>query len=214
MGIVSRISVERPSPPGSERVQRVRRSVLDGRGIARLSLAWGVHRPASMAIGFLLAVLSTGSPAFAQEPYEMPKVLPYEPGHEVPAGYHREERPRRGLLIAGTAIFGGFYAVSALSALAAKDAAFSWLAVPWVGPIAAMATYERCGSSDIFCADGPVDLLLVFLELGQVFGTFMFVEGLDAGTETFLVRDPPEAAARQRTWDVRAPAQCAEGATG
>src|SRR5207248_3193025 len=104
-----------------------------------------------------------GYPVYAASPYappppgyayapalRVPDSVPYE-GGPIPAGYHVESRPRRGLLIGGAVILGVPY-VLGLSIASGEDFPnrTGWLVVPGVGPWITLATRHRagCGGSD------------------------------------------------------------------
>ena len=150
-------------------------------------------------MALLILCLLDGRVAEAQPaPYQMPATLPYQSGHTIPDGYHVEERPRRGLLIAGASVFGGFYLAALVSALSfgGRDHAFYWLDVPFVGPVVTIATFERCDSGDWLCMDSALIATLVFLYAGQFIGALLFASGLEAPPKSILVRDSPPSAAR------------------
>jgi hypothetical protein len=52
----------------------------------------------------------------------------------VPAGYHLEERPRKGLVIAGSVVLGTTYFLSAAIGMASTNTGDRWLLVPVFGP--------------------------------------------------------------------------------
>src|SRR5882724_2963047 len=71
-------------------------------------------------------------PAYA--PPVAPLELRYVEGRPVPAGYHVEMRPRKGLVISGAIVFGVPYFLSLSVAASSKNDADRWLYAPLVGP--------------------------------------------------------------------------------
>ncbi len=60
-----------------------------------------------------------------------PRRRPYAEGDPVPEGFHVEETPRKGLVIAGFIVLGIPYGISALTAISAKGSnETNWLFVP------------------------------------------------------------------------------------
>jgi hypothetical protein len=77
-------------------------------------------------------------PGYAYPPpvaYQPPAELPDKEGAPIPVGYHEEERPRKGLVIAGFLVAGIPYGIGLLGASSADFKNESgWLAVPFAGP--------------------------------------------------------------------------------
>jgi len=73
-----------------------------------------------------------------QPPLPAPR-LRYDPGALPPPGYHFEENPRKGLLVAGVMSFAVPYLISATVAMVSRNEADRWLLIPVVGPIGALA---------------------------------------------------------------------------
>jgi hypothetical protein len=127
-----------------------------------------------------------------------PESIPYD-GGPVPAGYHVEERPRRGMLIAGPIVLGVPY-VLGLTVASSENFPNStgWLAVPALGPWITLAARHRSGScTDSFngtCAnfDSTVDsttrTFLILDGLGQTLGAVLFIYGL-ASPKKVVARD-------------------------
>jgi hypothetical protein len=101
-----------------------------------------------------------------------PDSWPYA-GGAVPSGFHVEERPRRGLIIAGSLLLGIPWAVGLSIASGSNFSNRSgWLAVPALGPwITLAARRNECSSY----ADGTARTC--------------FDDGTNAATRTFLVLD-------------------------
>jgi hypothetical protein len=76
-------------------------------------------------------------PYDAQGRYGEPSYAPrikYREGMPAPAGYHLEESPRKGLVIAGAVTLGTTYFLSALIGGASSNPDDRWLLVPVFGP--------------------------------------------------------------------------------
>jgi hypothetical protein len=115
-----------------------------------------------------------------------PEELDYSEGQNVPSGYHPETRVRKGLVIAGSATFGGCYLFSLLIAAAGQDSASSSggkndvapLFIPVLGPFITMGN-SSSATADVFLAiDGAA----------QAAGVAMAVVGLTM-PRTILVRN-------------------------
>jgi hypothetical protein len=91
-------------------------------------------------------------PGYAYPPaaYQPPAELPYKEGAPIPVGYHIEERPRKGLLIAGYLVAGIPYGIGLFAAISADfDNQSGWLAVPFAGPWLYMGRREyTCDETD------------------------------------------------------------------
>jgi len=130
-------------------------------------------------------------PPYAGQPYPYPYPYPYGPwggydgrpkeleydGGTVPAGYHKVEEPRRGLAIAGGAVFGGTYSIMLFGALASG---YAPLAIPVAGPFVLMA--ETSGFESL------LDPLLIIDGVAKAAGVVMLIAGL-ASKKTVLMRD-------------------------
>jgi len=114
----------------------------------------------------------------------------------VPAGYHVEERARKGMVIAGSVVLGVPWV---LGVTIASGYDFSnqsgWLIVPALGPwitIASRKTDTICsyaGSPTANCPeDNSVRTLLILDGLTQAAGTIMLVYGL-ASSKKVITRD-------------------------
>lgn len=113
----------------------------------------------------------------------------------MPAGYHIEERPRRGLIIGGALTLGVPWM---LGITIASTDDFSnksgWLAVPTLGPWITIATRETdkiCdyyGSNTSCHDDNSIRTLLILDGLTQAAGTVMLIAGLSS-TKKVIARD-------------------------
>jgi hypothetical protein len=125
--------------------------------------------------------------------------VPYN-GGPVPAGYHVEERARKGLVIAGSVVLGVPWVLGVTIASGYDFANQSgWLVVPALGPwitIAARSSDTICsyagsssGSTVSNCPeDNSVRTLLILDGLTQAAGTIMLVYGL-ASSKKVITRD-------------------------
>jgi hypothetical protein len=121
-------------------------------------------------------------PTPAPYPYQGPKeITNYEEGDPVPPGYHAEERSRKGLVIAGSIVFGTLYFFTAVAAgidADQGDGEAQSLWIPAVGPFLQAAKTDNGGADSLLILDG----------LGQSAGLFMLIYGL-AASRTILVRN-------------------------
>jgi hypothetical protein len=102
-----------------------------------------------------------------------PDSVPYD-GGPVPAGYHIEDRPRRGLLIGGPVILGVPYVLGLAVASGGNfPNSTGWLVVPGIGPWITLALRHKSSST---CSDSST--------LGDCVDTTV-----DGATRTFLVID-------------------------
>ena len=126
-------------------------------------------------------------------------VVPYE-GGPVPTGYHVEERPRKGLIIAGSLVAGIPWALG-LSIVVGTEYPnkSSWLLLPALGPWITLAsrsdrkdcTYDSAGTGSYCVDDGSnsaIRTILVLDGLMQVAGTTMLIIGLTSPTKV-VARD-------------------------
>src|SRR5882724_1355852 len=109
--------------------------------------------------GYVYPVPAYGYP---QPQMRSPDSVPYD-GGPVPAGYHVEERPRRGLVIAGTIVLAVPYGLG-LAVAGGQNFPNStgWLIVPGIGPWLTLASRHKSGacstgSSINDCVDTSVD---------------------------------------------------------
>jgi hypothetical protein len=144
-----------------------------------------------------------------QQPYAVayptalrpPDVVNYD-GGPVPAGYHVEERPRKGLIITGALLTGVPWVLGITFAGGAKPSfenQTGWLVLPVLGPWITLATRKTsectttyAGSSSTYCYDngdeGAKRTLLVFDGLLQATGAVLFIAGI-ASPKKVVARD-------------------------
>ncbi len=136
-------------------------------------------------------------PAPPARPAPPPAEMPYDPNRPVPAGYHIDERVRRGPLIAGAIVIGVPYVIGLNTAAAAGFENHSyWLAIPVAGPFLTLATrnkvcekQNKTTQENWDClGDFFVGMLLVFDGIMQTTGGVLVGVGLGA-TKQVLVRD-------------------------
>jgi hypothetical protein len=130
--------------------------------------------------------------------------VPYA-GGPVPAGFHVEERPRKGLIIAGAVVVGVPW-VLGITFASGNNPSFEnqsgWLVIPALGPWITLAarkkstycstSYTSSGSSTCTYVDDGSDsamrTLLILDGLTQAAGTIMLVAGL-ASPKKVVTRD-------------------------
>lgn len=124
-----------------------------------------------------------------------PKVLPYKEGEPPPEGYYVGTQSRRGLTIAGAAVFGGAYALSIIGALSAlsdsnSEGGFEPLFIPVVGPFITMGTAEDASLG----GDSALGALFLLDGLAQTGGAVMFIIGVVSGEKKVYKRNDVSAA--------------------
>lgn len=137
-------------------------------------------------------------PATAAPPAPQPTTTPWQPGMPTPPGYHVEDRPRQGLVIAGAIVAGIPYFFSVMAATAANENnASGWLFVPVMGPWMTMGqrsyscndSGNQSTSQSLQCV-GDIFVVMGLIADGvmQAAGATLLIVGLAAGKPT-LVRD-------------------------
>jgi hypothetical protein len=110
-----------------------------------------------------------------------PLVLRYQPGVLPPPGYHLEENPRKGLVVAGAMTFGIPYLISLTIGGASRHEADRWLLLPVVGPIGTLTYGMRGCDLDDKAVDCTGNLLIVvglaFDLAAQMAGATLFTMG-------------------------------------
>src|SRR6266511_1504317 len=100
-------------------------------------------------------------PSVAPYPYYPPPPGAYGPvapprfreGVPPPPGYHIEEHPRKGLVIAGSITFGTMYLLSSAIGLSSSNPDDRWLLLPIFGPFVDMAARSNHNCSSTLTAD-------------------------------------------------------------
>jgi hypothetical protein len=114
------------------------------------------------------------SPYPAQPQYQAPPWTPpprYEGADRVPPGYHIEDEPRHGLVVAGWTLLLVPYALGAVTALGTKgDNQSSWLYAPVIGPwfVLAGRSYAGCDQSSADVGSGLGCVADVFAVMGLI----------------------------------------------
>jgi hypothetical protein len=108
-------------------------------------------------------------------------VIPYEAGMVIPPGYHREERIKTPLVVAGASTLGGLWLISTVIALGTDDDYYA-LAIPVVGPFIMMTSDKIRGLATVIAYP-----FLIADGLGQVAGAALLIAG--AVKRDVLVRD-------------------------
>jgi hypothetical protein len=137
-----------------------------------------------------------GYPAYGYQ-RRPPDSVPYQ-GGQIPAGYHLEERPRKGLIISGALLTGIPWAIGLAGVSSANFPNHSgWLVVPALGPWLTLATRHdsHCtyyGDGSDVCFDNDLNGLartaLVFDGLLQTAGAVLFIVGISSKNQV-LARD-------------------------
>jgi hypothetical protein len=114
-------------------------------------------------------------------------VLPYKEGEPPPEGYYLAKQSRRGLTIAGVAVFGGAYALSVIGALSVltesnSSGGFEPLFIPIVGPFITMGTADNTELDDL-------GALLLLDGAAQTAGAVMFIIGMASGEKRVYKRN-------------------------
>jgi hypothetical protein len=120
-----------------------------------------------------------------------PRMMDYEQGQPVPAGYHVETKARKGLAIAGGVMFGSFYILSAFGAAIASDGhdKQAWpFWVPAIGPFIALGTEKHNALRSSNDATASLTFLYVIDGIVQTGGLAMLVAGIALPSQK-LVRD-------------------------
>ena len=145
---------------------------------------------------------ATPQPGAPLVPTNGPKLLHYEPGEPIPAGYHVESQSRRGLVIGGAVTFGVMYAISLLAGAIGSDSGTTdcgyhygsnytcvtvknkdnWtpMYIPAIGPFITLGTVDHSESG----AFG-----LVFLGLAQSAGAAMLAGGIMSPVQRLVRND-------------------------
>jgi hypothetical protein len=98
----------------------------------------------------------------------------WEEGQPIPYGYHHETRPRKGMVIAGSVVFGVLYLISAYSGAIGDDLAnggenkAGWMFLPVLGPFLEWSETDSTTLRYMLALDG----------LAQAAGVTMLVCGL------------------------------------
>lgn len=113
-------------------------------------------------------------------------IYDYEPGEQVPPGYHVETRAHRGLVIGGAVTFSSAYLLSILGAVAgATDGGkgpkkYLPLLIPAAGPFVTIGTAN---------SEGAGTALLMLDGMAQVGGVVLFIVGMSTDQELLVRND-------------------------
>jgi hypothetical protein len=124
---------------------------------------------------------------------ERPMVLPYKENEPIPFGYRVQERPRTGLIIAGSIVFSVFYVVSAATgaqSLGYDEAPYGAMFVPVLGPfiVAAAGDFGGSGSSGEF-VESFATASFALIGLMQAGGAAMLFGGIFAKKKVLARQD-------------------------
>jgi hypothetical protein len=122
--------------------------------------------------------------------------LRYVEGRPIPPGYHLEQRPRKGLVVSGSIVFGIAYFLSLSVAASSKYEPDRWLYAPIAGPFIDLGNRkENCNTipnnlgTTTTCSDDSSERFFLMADgLMQTAGATMLVLGL-ALPQKLLVRD-------------------------
>jgi hypothetical protein len=117
-------------------------------------------------------------------------VITWNEGEEIPPGYHKGSRVRKGLVIAGSIMFGVAWVPTAVMMSFAAPIGI----LPVFGPFVVAA---QTGSSE--GGGGVVTFWLVFDGLQQAVGLGLLIGGV-SGRETVLLRDDVQTAKTKPWW--------------
>ncbi len=128
-----------------------------------------------------------------------PVLVPYEEGSPVPPGARLVTRPRIGLVVAGSTIFGSLWLLTAMAGtLASSDSSYRsgsqpelWLVLPVLGPFAYMAAEDRVSTA--------VGFWLALDGLAQGAGLAMLIAGIVRPAQ-YVAYD--RVAAVRPTWSI------------
>jgi len=114
-----------------------------------------------------------------------PESVPYD-GGAIPAGYHLEERPRRGAVIAGTVIVASAYALG-LTVASTENFPNStgWLVVPVVGPWITLAARHQTDCDGNL--NGSFTVCTSSSDENNTTRTFLVLDGLTQATGAILL---------------------------
>jgi hypothetical protein len=138
----------------------------------------------------------------------MPMELRYVEGRPIPPNYHLETRPRKGLVISGSIIFGVPYFLSLSVAASSKYVPDRWLYAPIVGPFVDLGNRkENCTTigqgnfgSTTTCSDDSSERFFLMADgLMQVAGTTMLILGLALPQQLLVRDDAPFIGSKQRS---------------
>jgi hypothetical protein len=121
--------------------------------------------------------------------------MPYRSGDPIPPGYRVEERPRKGLVVAGWIVTAVPYGIGLMAATSGGfENKSSYLAVPWAGPWLTLGQRQYCepteGASESVDCVGDVFIVMGLIMSGVVQfagGTLLLVGHL--ATKDTLVRN-------------------------
>jgi hypothetical protein len=86
-------------------------------------------------------VLAYAAPPAPTDPKALKRLIKgWTPGAPVPAGYHPEDRPRTGLIVGGSLVFGLLWFGNAMAGAFVEDTRYRPLLAPIVGPLITIGT--------------------------------------------------------------------------
>lgn len=150
----------------------------------------------SLFLALLSALLFSSARVHAQQ---VAPAAAWQPGGPIPPGYHIEDRPRTGLVVAGAIVAGIPYALSVMAATAANENnETGWLYVPVVGPWLTMGQRNyscndngnQSTSQSLQCV-GDIFAVMGLIADGvmQATGATLLLVGVAAGKPTLVPND-------------------------
>jgi len=127
----------------------------------------------------------------AAGPWAYPPAFAYRDGMPLPYGYRLEERPRRGLVLAGWLAAGIPYGISVMLAAGADfENESGWLVVPFFGPWLTLGRreYDCDGRNDQRCLENAVIAPLILSGIAQAAGGTLLILGYTL-TKRWAVRN-------------------------
>jgi len=127
-------------------------------------------------------------------------LLPYRSGLPIPPGYRVEHRAATSIIVGGLATFAIAYGTAIVIAASADGDGTGWLAVPVIGPWAAIGARSYHCSNDPLLANkcingafGEVQTIAALSADGviQAAGAVLFVVGLASGHDELVRNDLP-----------------------
>jgi hypothetical protein len=139
--------------------------------------------------------------------------LRYVEGRPIPAGYHLETRPRKGLVVSGSLVFGIPYFLSLSVAASSKYDPDRWLYAPVFGPFVDLGKRkESCTTfgngtfgTTTTCSDDSSERFFLMADgLMQAAGATMFILGMALPQKLLVRDDAPFVGSKQSpfTWAV------------
>ena len=177
-------------------------------GVATRASAQGTAAPGFPYPPVAAPIAGSGQPYAAYPTYQArPPLVRYEPGARPPPGYHLEENPRKGLILAGALTFGVPYLISLTAGGVSSYPADRWLLIPVIGPVGPLTHGMRGCDRDTDPSRCTTNILIVvglaFDLAAQVAGATLFTLGYALPKKQWVSDDEyAERAAPAVTWSI------------